>query len=165
MNPSPHYVPGLSLTPAQVAERRNRLGASEMPVVAGLSKHRSLIELWAEKRGLIKEPFTGNEFTEWGTRLEGVVADAYTDKQSDAEGVALAVEPCATFIIPAGWRSATPDRKVFRVAAMVQGWAPWLRGLEVKCRGDYSATDFGDAGTDQVPDDVAIQCHTTMSVM
>jgi predicted phage-related endonuclease len=159
-----HHVPGLSLTAEQVADRRNRLGASEVPAVLGLSKYKSPLALWAEKRGLIA-PFDGNEFSEWGTRLEGVVADAYAEKRSQAESTTLGVESCSTVIIPEGWRSATPDRKVFRVEDMVGGFAPWLRGLEVKCRGDYSAADFGEPGTDQVPDEVAIQCHTNMSVL
>lgn len=168
---APHFVPGLSLTPEQVADRRNRIGASEMAVIAGLSKHQSPLELWAVKRGLV-QPFNGNEFTEWGTRLEAVVADAYAEK------MAVGVEKCDTIIIPDGWRSATPDRKVFD-GSLVRHWddiegawvdetgmrLPWLRGLEVKCRGDYSAVDFGEAGTDQVPDEVAIQCHSTMSVL
>jgi predicted phage-related endonuclease len=162
---SPHFVPGLSLTPEQIAERRNRIGASEMPAIAGLSKHVSPLELWATKRGLIA-PFNGNEATEWGTRLEAVVADAYAEKMN------VAVERCDTIIIPEGWRSATPDRKVIEPRAgqsypniIFEDTAPWLRGLEVKCRGHYSALDFGEAGTDQVPDEVAIQCHATMSVL
>lgn len=162
---SSHHVPGLSLTPEQVLARRSRLGASEMGAVLGLSKYKSPIALWAEKRGMIPPSFEGNEFTEWGTRLEGVVCEAYAQKRSDVEGAKLAVEACSTFIIPAGWRSATPDRKVFRVDDMAGGFAPWLRGLEAKCRGDYSATDFGEPGTDEVPDEVAIQCHTNMSVL
>lgn len=152
---SAYFVPGLSLTDEQIADRRNRLGASEMAVVAGLSKYRSPIALWAEKRGLVAEPFEGNEYTEWGTRLEGVVADAYAEKMG------VTVEKCDTFIIPDGWRSATPDRKVCAVPSGIA----WLRGLEMKCRGDYSASDFGEPGTDQVPDEVAIQCHATMSVL
>lgn len=157
-----HHVPGLSLTAQQIEERRSRLGASEMPVVVGLSKYKSPIALWAEKRGLIPVNMVGNEFTEWGTRLEGVVADAYAEK------IGVGVARVETFIAPNGWRSASPDRKVFELdEAKDVGTdsAPWLRGLEVKCRGDYSASDFGEPGTDQIPDEVAVQCHANMSVL
>lgn len=161
-----HIVPGLSLTPEQIIDRRNRLGASEMPVVLGMTKYKSPIALWAEKRGLIPLNMVGNEYTEWGTRLEAVVADAYAEKND------VVIFPVSTLIAPNGWRSATPDRKVMSRAqldAATDGApilsSPWLRGLEVKCRGDYSAADFGEPGTDQIPDEVAIQCHANMSVL
>ncbi len=158
---SPHFVPGLSLTPEQVERRRSSIGASDMPAVLGMSNYKSTVQLWAEKRGLIPMSSEGNENTEWGTRLEAVVADAYAEKQN------VGVERCETIVIPEGWRSATPDRKVYDLANHQTGPAvfPWLRMLEVKCRGDFNADEFGEPGTDQIPDEVAIQVHSTMSVL
>lgn len=171
---SPHFVPGLSLTREQVEQRRSRLGASEMAVVAGLSKYQSPLGLWAEKRGLVPPSFDGNEFTEWGTRLEDVIRLKYAQSNN------VGVERVETIIAPNGWRSASPDGKVYALDEVdriqkddgreipiepLRPTPPWLRGLEIKCRGDFNANDFGDPGTDQIPDEVAIQCHSTMSVL
>lgn len=146
-----HFVPSLSFSPEQLERRRQTLGASEIPVVAGLVRFKSPIALWMEKRGLAPA-FDGNENTEWGTRLEGVVADKYAEVRGveirKSDTIVSATEP---------WMSATPDRLVFPSAEPD-------RGLEVKCRGEYLGDEWGEPGTDEVPHDVAIQCHWSMEV-
>ena len=55
------------------------LGSSDAAAICGLNKFKTPAGVWAEKVGLIK-PFEGNEATEWGTKLEPVVAQAFSDK-------------------------------------------------------------------------------------
>lgn len=155
-----HHVPGVSFSPADLAERRKHLGASEIPVVAGLNKHRTPLDVWAEKRGMVP-PFSGNEFTEWGLRLEGAILQKYM------EVTGLAVKKPGTVIDPKNpWRSCSPDGVVFGVD---EPPAPSLvgatMGVEVKRYGEHRTDDFGPAGTDQVPDDVAAQGHWSMAIL
>ncbi len=141
-----------TFSPEQLAERRKTLGASEIPVVTGHIKFKSPLVLWAEKRGLVP-PFEGNEFTEWGNRLEPVIREKY------AEVVGLRVEKGETVICTReSWRSCTPDSIVFDANGVA------VRGHEIKCRGEFRAEEWGEPGTDQVPADVAIQAHWSMDV-
>ena len=66
-----------------LAARRLTLGASEVPVLFGLSPWRedgpqSVLELWALKRGLL-EPQDAGAIAQWGNRLEAPILDAYRD--------------------------------------------------------------------------------------
>lgn len=144
-------TPAFGFTPEQLERRRNSLGASEIPVVTGHVTFKSPLELWAEKRGLVK-PFAGNEFTEWGNRLEPVIRQKY------AEVVGLPVSEAETIICSReSWRSCTPDGLVGTVGA-------YERGLEIKCRGVHRGDEWGVPGTDQVPHDVAVQAHWSMDI-
>lgn len=138
----------MPFTKEQLLERRKTLGASEIPVVTGHLTFKSPLQLWAEKRGL-SEPFEGNEYTDWGNRLEPVIRQKY------AEVVGVIVRVSDTVVCPRyPWRSATPDGI----------WENRERGVEIKQRGAHRADEWGEPGTDQVPNDVAIQCHWNMDV-
>lgn len=58
------------------AWRRQGIGASDVGVIMGETKYKSLYELWEEKLG-ISEPFEGNVHTRRGNELEPVVRDRY----------------------------------------------------------------------------------------
>lgn len=158
---SPHFVPGLSLTPEQIAARRSTLGASEIPVLAGVVPWKSPIQLWMEKRG-IAAPFDGNEFTEWGTILEEPIRNWYARKRS--VGIR---KPSAPFIHRTeSWASCSPDGLVYPTVDRNTDFDELSvdRGLEVKCRGAHRADEWGPEDTDEVPFDVAIQCQWSMAV-
>jgi putative phage-type endonuclease len=147
-----HQVRGLSFSPEQLAERRKHLGASEIGAVAGLNSKRTPLDVWAEKRGLVP-PFQGNEYTEWGLRLEGAIAQKYVEvvDASDFSKPDSIIHPAHD------WKSASPDGIV-----VVDGVR---RGLEIKRFGEHRTEDFGPAGTDQVPMEVAAQAHWSMDVV
>ncbi|MGH2512211.1 MAG: YqaJ viral recombinase family protein, partial [Candidatus Limnocylindrales bacterium] len=67
-------------TPEWLEARRDSIGSSDAPVVAG--ERGSLIDLWAIKSGRL-DPAPPDTDTarlfEWGHRLEPVVADWYSD--------------------------------------------------------------------------------------
>ncbi len=48
------------------------IGASDLPIILGLSKFTTPMDLWRQKSG--RDPaFTGNESTRWGNELEGLI--------------------------------------------------------------------------------------------
>lgn len=54
-----------------VTENRNKyVGGSDVPVILGLSKFKTQYELAAEKIGLVKNDFKGNEYTAFGHAIE-----------------------------------------------------------------------------------------------
>lgn len=151
-----HKVEGLSFTQERLDARKKTLGASEIAAVAGLNPYRSPLDVYLEKRGVV-QPFQGNEFTEWGLRLEAVIASVYAERMS------AVLEPSETVISRVDeWMSATPDRiaKAFGEAASIAA----VRGLECKNKSARQAMKFGESGSDQVPHDIAAQCHWSMMV-
>lgn len=60
-------------------ERRNYIGASECAAVLGLSKHKTMIDVWAEKTGQVEpENLEGNLNVELGNELEDYVARKFS---------------------------------------------------------------------------------------
>lgn len=140
-----------SFTAAEQEERRHGVGASDVPAILGLDPYRSPLDVYLEKRGVLPA-FTGNRFTDWGNRLEPLIAAAYADAMPGA-----ILSTCKTRRHPTvDWAFATPDRLVDTDDAT------WL--LECKNRGLFTASDFGEPTTDQVPDSVAAQCAWQMFV-
>ena len=92
----------MSLTPEQIALRRNTLGASEIAAVCGLDPFRGPWDVWADKMGLdIREEFAESDM---GHLFERPLLEHYSRKT----GVVLAYPE--TLIHPIHrWVSATPD--------------------------------------------------------
>lgn len=59
-------------------QRRQGLGSSDVAAILGLSTYARPIDIWRDKMGL-SEPSEDTPFTEWGRRLEPVIADAAED--------------------------------------------------------------------------------------
>jgi putative phage-type endonuclease len=72
-------TPFVQGTDAWLAARRNGVGASDIPVIAGESPYRSAIELWAEKSGrIVPEPDADQvELFEIGHLMEPVLLELY----------------------------------------------------------------------------------------
>lgn len=69
----------MSLNSAEwVAERREYVGASDLPIILGESPYRSEYELALQKRGLT-EPEPQNEAQAWGHRVQWLALDLYPD--------------------------------------------------------------------------------------
>ena len=137
-----------TLTEEQHELRSQGIGASEIGAVVGVDPFRNALDVFLEKTGQV-EPFAGNEFTEWGNRLEGVIAEAYADRMD------VQLERSGTIVSSdADWRMCTPDRLVIGAD----------RGVEVKNRNYFNWKEWGEPGTDQVPIEIAAQVHWSMSV-
>lgn len=77
---APLALPVVQGTPEWLALRKTGIGSSDAPVIAG--EFGSVVELWAEKTGLIDREEPDEKLAglfEWGHRLEPVIADWYTD--------------------------------------------------------------------------------------
>ena len=67
-----------------LAFRNEGVGGSDVASIMGLSKYRSPIEVWMEKRGL-KEPadLSDKEAVEWGHRLEAIIRKKFADMHQE----------------------------------------------------------------------------------
>jgi putative phage-type endonuclease len=59
--------------------RKTHIGASDVPVILGISEYKSAHELWLEKTGQV-EAFKGNWATERGKNAEKTIASLYEDR-------------------------------------------------------------------------------------
>jgi putative phage-type endonuclease len=153
-----HQVPGMSFDEQRLEDRRKTLGASEISAVAGVNPHRSALDVYLEKKGLAA-PFAGNQFTEWGLRMEEPIAQKY------AEVIGLPLVTSDT-VVARGWMSATPDRLVVQSLKHLiddERYEP-LHGVEIKRFGEHRADDFGVPGSGDVPLDVTAQALWSMMV-
>ena len=143
---SPVIIPAKQRTPEWLDARTHGIGASQGAAALGLSPWQSKISLWAEKLGLIP-PQEQTIPMMVGTELEPLIARLYTE----ATGVKvrranmLRQHPEHAFML------ASIDRRAGR------------KPIELKwsARGD----DYGDPGTDEVPDDVLVQVLHQMAVL
>ncbi|HEX6643309.1 MAG TPA: YqaJ viral recombinase family protein [Gemmatimonadales bacterium] len=140
-----------SFTPAELAERRTGIGASEVPAICGLDRFRTPLDVFLEKTGQLPA-FEGNDDTVWGTLIEPVIVMFYVRQFPDRT-----VTPSPTLRHASiDWAYATPDRMV------ADGTARWP--LECKNRSFFTSHEFGEAGTDEIPDAVAAQGYWQMFV-
>jgi putative phage-type endonuclease len=74
-----NYISTAGLTQEQINQIRVKyLGASEVGIILNFNRFRTPLNLWREKiQDPNYQPFTGNEFTEWGNRLENSIAQGF----------------------------------------------------------------------------------------
>ena len=61
--------------------RSKGIGGSDAAVILGLSPWKTVLQLWAEKRGILEpENLDDKEWIRWGTRLEPVICEAYSEE-------------------------------------------------------------------------------------
>ncbi len=140
-------------TPEWLAWRRRGLGASDVPAILGLSKYKSPFQLWLEKRGE-SAPSAETMLTRFGHFIEPFIAHQYAVETGCAlsEGETRRHRELAFLF-------ATPDR-----IARPRDIAAQSHLVELKSRDFRTAADWGDAGTDLIPQDVAVQVHVQMAV-
>ena len=111
----------MTLSPEQIARRREGISASEMAAIVGLDPYRSPIDVFLDKTGRAA-PFAGNERTHWGNLLEDPIRNDYATRRG------LLVTVPGTLDHPTlPWAKATPDG----VCYMPDSAYP-CRGLEIK---------------------------------
>ena len=67
-----------------VKARHSGIGGSDAGTILGVNGYNSPYELWGDKTGINPKGFTGNRATEWGHRLEPLVALAYAEEHHQA---------------------------------------------------------------------------------
>jgi putative phage-type endonuclease len=137
--------------------RRTCIGASEAAAACGQSKWQTPYELAVQKQS--GEEIEDNEAMRWGRLLETAVLLGYE------EDTGLKTESNSlTYQHPEfPWMIATPDGFAFsqeEIVTMDNG-----RLVEAKTASRYTAGEFGETGSDQVPVQYLIQCQHQMAVM
>jgi putative phage-type endonuclease len=156
----------VSLTRRQLELRADAIGGSEIAALAKLSRWATPIEIYEAKILGTEKPQT--LAMELGHLLEEPVAKIYQRRTSTWLRVVHSLKsPRYPFAV------ATPDRAVFleRVGDLVKSKKLGLsdfrraeRGLECKTTGWRQKHRWGDEGSDQVPDEYAVQCLWGMGV-
>jgi putative phage-type endonuclease len=133
------------LTTKQLAQRPTFLGASEAADMCGLSGFgKTPLDVYLSK--VHGTHWKGNTATRWGSKLEEVVALAWSEEQGRE------VSPCGLLCRHPehDWIGATPDYLI----------EPGGDILECKC--SRTGEGFGESGTDEIPDHYTIQCQWQM---
>lgn len=132
---------------AWLAGRKSGLGGSDAAAVLGLSKWRTPLDVYNDKVSDTVEE-QDNVSMEWGRRLEPVIRQKY----ADTTGMAVTI-PNQQFRHP-----------VHRfMIANVDGIASDGRIVEIKTA--RSSADWGEAGTDEIPDYYKTQVQHYMTVL
>lgn len=129
----------MALTAEQLENRRHGIGGSDAGAILGLNPYRTPLDVWQEKTGRVEPPdLSDNEAVRWGEILEDAVASEYALR----EGVKVR-RVNRTLVHPEHpWMLAHLDRTVVGKR----------RVLEVKTAGAHMAGEWGEPGTDQVPE-------------
>ena len=137
---------------SDLAIRRSGIGGSDAAAVAGQSRWRGPMDVYLEKIGS-SAPLIETERMFWGKALEDVVAKEYArQKERKVRKSNLTLRDSS-----APWRMAHIDRAVISTDGV-------RRGLECKTADRFSAADFGEPDTDEVPPDYLLQCAHYLGV-
>jgi putative phage-type endonuclease len=156
----------MSLSKKQEAMRRVAVGASEIAVLAGLSKWRTPIALFERKMGLHTEEV--GLPADLGNLLEEPLAKLYAERTGTERRLARCdslTHPVKTFAL------ATPDRIVFPVPRVTRAKVHEVaelrdaqRNVQIKSTSWRMAHEWGRPGTDQVPEEYLVQVVWEMGV-
>lgn len=132
---------------AWLAERRKGIGASEAAAALGLCRYSTPIDLWQRKLGLAHD-VEENEAMWWGNALEDDVIDRYQLVTGRA-------------VVSRQVWHRHPD--IPYMTATVDGIVDDGRLLEIKTTGRLSG-DWGEDGSDQIPDEYLVQVQHQLAV-
>ena len=130
--------------------RVNSIGGSEAAAVLGLSPWKTPYQVWCDKLGLSGDQETSPAM-EWGTRLEPVIRQKYADETGRVVRWPVGDE----------WGHMQSEEYPF-MGATLDGLTDDGRGLEIKT--SRSGAEWGDEGTDEVPQVYVVQCQHSMVV-
>ena len=126
-------------------DRSQALWSTELAGALGLSKYQTPASLWMRKKGLISTPPEVSEVMQIGLAMQPAIARLYQERTGasldDITGLALRIQIDA---LPLGahFDYRTPNGKL----------------VEVKNFAHSRRSEFGEAGSGDVPTDVLVQC-------
>jgi len=144
--------------------RQAGIGGSEIAAIVGLSQYRTPTQVWESKINPVQDEETSQP-AYWGTVLEDVVAKEYAWRtgRKIQRLTSQMTHPDFPFAI------ANIDRAV--INPEISGNVRWKNGrvttdrlLECKTANAFMDKQWGEAGTDSVPDAYLIQCQWYMGV-
>lgn len=137
-------------SPEWQADRRNYLGASDMPMACGVSEYGGPLDLVRRKLGL-------DEVEQTHTMLRGHLYESAILAEFGVLHPEIALQPAYTRSHPhADWLRATPD------SIATDQFGPMI--VEAKLVTPYLMHQYGESGSDKVPDDKLVQVQTQMMV-
>ena len=130
-------------------ERKNYLGGTDLASVVGLSPYRTALDVYLDKTSDDIREETSPAM-KWGSLLEDVVAKEY----AEVTGYNLEIEPNVLY---------HPEYKF--LGANIDRWADNKKHvLECKTAGFTKTKEWGEEGTDQIPESYLIQCAFYASI-
>ena len=139
-------------SPEWIAERRTGLFGTDLPKILGVSRFGGSMDVFMDKMALTA-PLVETPAMKWGRLLEEPVAREYaiTSGRKVRRAAGMLRHPAYKFL------GANIDRWSDKPGTP-------RRVLEVKTSGEFSAKEFGQPGTDQVPPDYLVQTMHYLSV-
>jgi putative phage-type endonuclease len=132
----------MPITEKQVARRRDYIGASDIAAIMGLSQYRNAYDIWASKTGKLPD-YEASEAAQTGNALE--------------RGVLELAEPSLGKMILNQFRVCEGTKIGSNCDALVVESG---RPVEAKIRSRDD--NWGEPNTDEVPDDIILQCTAQM---
>lgn len=132
--------------------RKQGIGSSDAPAICGFDRFRSPYVVWLDKTGAIGSD-EGNAATEWGNRLEAVVAEKFAE---DHPGLIVDTPRWMVQHDAHDWMLASPDRWCDDAE-----FGEPIGLLEIKTTGQYRADDWRDGA---IPQRVQIQVQHQLAV-
>lgn len=118
-------------------ERKSYIGGSDIGAIVGVNKYKTALDIYLDKTGEDIQEDT-NSAMRWGNLLEDAIAKAY------AEDTGQFVSKC---------RNVTRHEKYPFLAANIDRWVGGREHiLECKTAGFMKAKEWGEEGTDQIPE-------------
>mgnify|MGYP003340849493 CR=1 FL=1 len=132
-------------------ERKNYLGGTDLAAIAGLNPYRTALDVYLDKTS---DDITceTNAAMRWGNLLEDVVAKAY----SEDTGYAVEIEPNTIYHSEYKFLGANIDRWAYDLHPFKSEMST-KHILECKTAGFTKGKEWGDSGTDQIPEPYLIQ--------
>lgn len=145
--------------------RQTGIGGSEIAAIVGLNQFKTPMQIWESKVNPIVEDNATSEPAYWGNTLEEVVAKEYA-KRTGRKVQRITTQmrhPDFSFAI-ANIDRAVINPEISGNVRFKDGKLTTDRILECKTANGFSVKQWGDIGSDQVPDSYLIQCQWYMGV-
>jgi putative phage-type endonuclease len=133
-----------------LAERKKGIGSSDAAAVCGVNPYETAAGVFLEKTGRLPSKDETPPM-KWGTALEAVIADAYSEKTGQA--------------LVRGEPILRHERHAFMIASLDREWAGGERRIvEIKNVSIRQSANWGEPGTDEVPEWYLVQVQHQMVV-
>ncbi len=139
-----------------LALRRESIGASDAPVIAGLSRYKSRFGLWLEKTGQ-SEPELAGEQAWFGTRLEDVICARLNDWDDSAGFEFCGIQRRQVMVVDDDYPWLTSTLDAIEDSDPERVW-------EFKAAGIGTAKGFENGNPATLPDSWICQAHHQMLV-
>lgn len=145
-------------------QRQSGIGGSDIAAIVGLNQYKTPMQIWESKVNPVQDEVT-SEPAYWGNVLEDVVAKEY------AKRTGRKVQRINTQLRHRDFDFAVANIDRAVINPDICGNVRWKDGklttdrlLECKTANGFSVKQWGEVGSDQVPDSYLIQCQWYMGV-